>query len=339
MNIKTASGEWGIFVLAAMLILFSRIHAAERVDPFEQVKRMGRGVNIIGYDPLWQDPAKARFKEKHFKLIKDGGFGFVRINLHAFDHMEDQGDFRLEDSFINTLDWAVQNATEAGLMVLLDLHNFTDFAKDPARYKPKFLAFWRQIAPHYQDAPSGVIFEMLNEPNGLLTPPLWNIYLREALAIIRESNPERTVVIGPGFWNGIDHLAELELPEGDRNLIVTVHYYLPMEFTHQGAPWSSGTKHLSGIKWGSDAEKRRVEADFKRAQKWAQDQNRPLLLGEFGAYDKGEMAYRAAYTAHVARTAESLGWAWAYWQFDSDFIVYDIDRDQWVEPIHKALIP
>jgi endoglucanase len=146
-------------------------------------------------------------------------------------------------------------------------------------------------------------------------------------------------VIGPGFWNGIDHLAELELPEGDRNLIVTVHYYLPMEFTHQGAPWSSGTKHLSGIKWGSDAEKRRVEADFKRAQKWAQDQNRPLLLGEFGAYDKGEMAYRAAYTAHVARTAESLGWAWAYWQFDSDFIVYDIDRDQWVEPIHKALIP
>ena len=24
---------------------------------------------------------------------------------------------------------------------------------------------------------------------------------------------------------------------------------------------------------------------------------------------------------------------------DSDFIVYDIDRDQWVEPIRKALIP
>jgi endoglucanase len=48
---------------------------------------------------------------------------------------------------------------------------------------------------------------------------------------------------------------------------------------------------------------------------------------------------RVRWTAHVARTAESLGWAWTYWQFDSDFIVYDIDKDSWVEPILKALVP
>ena len=65
----------------------------------------------------------------------------------------------------------------------------------------------------------------------------------------------------------------------------------------------------------------------------------PILLGEFGAYGAGDMASRARYTAHVARTAESHGWAWAYWQFDSDFIVYDVDRDEWVEPIWKALVP
>ncbi|MFZ2055504.1 MAG: hypothetical protein WAU81_15045 [Candidatus Aminicenantales bacterium] len=51
------------------------------------------------------------------------------------------------------------------------------------------------------------------------------------------------------------------------------------------------------------------------------------------------MDSRVLYTATLARTAESLGWAWAYWQFDSDFIVYDIDRNRWVEPILKALIP
>ena len=51
------------------------------------------------------------------------------------------------------------------------------------------------------------------------------------------------------------------------------------------------------------------------------------------------MDSRARYTSHVARTAEAMGWAWAYWQFDSDFIVYDIDRDRWVEPIWKALVP
>ena len=49
------------------------------------------------------------------------------------------------------------------------------------------------------------------------------------------------------------------------------------------------------------------------------------------------MASRARYTEAIARTAESLGWSWAYWQFDSDFILYDIDKEQWVEPILEAL--
>jgi endoglucanase len=51
------------------------------------------------------------------------------------------------------------------------------------------------------------------------------------------------------------------------------------------------------------------------------------------------MDSRARYTAAVARAAEGLGWSWAYWQFDSDFVVYDIEKDAWVEPIRKALVP
>jgi hypothetical protein len=39
------------------------------------------------------------------------------------------------------------------------------------------------------------------------------------------------------------------------------------------------------------------------------------------------------------RTAEKSGCSWAYWQFDSDFIVYDIPNDRWVEPIRDALLP
>lgn len=45
------------------------------------------------------------------------------------------------------------------------------------------------------------------------------------------------------------------------------------------------------------------------------------------------------YTDAVTRTAESLGWSWAYWQFDSDFVLYDMPARRWVEPIHEALIP
>ena len=61
-----------------------------------------------------------------------------------------------------------------------------------------------------------------------------------------------------------------------------------------------------------------------------------MLLGEFGAYDKADMDSRARYTAAVARAAERLGWSWAYWQFDSDFVVYDIGKDAWVEPLREG---
>jgi endoglucanase len=51
------------------------------------------------------------------------------------------------------------------------------------------------------------------------------------------------------------------------------------------------------------------------------------------------MDSRARWTAAIARAAEARGWSWAYWQFDSDFIVYDVQRNAWVEPILHALIP
>ncbi len=328
--------EIGFFLILLFLVA-SNSTAMDRIDPFDQVKRMQRGVNIIGYDPIWKNFDKARFKEKHFKLIHEGGFQTVRINLHAFSHMDKKG--HIQPAFLKTLDWAVKGALESDLKVILDLHNFTDIAKNPAAYKTRFLAFWEQIAPRYKDAPNSLMFEILNEPNGQLTPVLWNQYLREALAIIRKTNPTRIVVVGPAFWNGIDHLTELELSKEDRNLIVTVHYYHPMPFTHQGAKWNKDTAGLSGIKWGADEEKRKVETDFNRVQEWSKAEERPILLGEFGAYEKADMDSRSKYTAHLARTAESLGWAWAYWQFDADFIIYDIDKDRWVEPLRKALIP
>jgi endoglucanase len=45
------------------------------------------------------------------------------------------------------------------------------------------------------------------------------------------------------------------------------------------------------------------------------------------------------WTAAAARTAEANGIPWAYWQFDNNFNVYDIDKDAWIEPILNALIP
>ena len=337
---KHGRGAALAFLLVVLVIFIAVLtRATAAADPFGQVKRLGRGVNILGYDLIWDHFKDGRFKEKHFKLIREAGFQSVRINLHALQRMDAGNGYKLDESWLKTLDWAVKSALENGLMVVLDLHNYNDVAENPALFKPRLLAYWKQIAERYKDAPETVLFEILNEPNGHLTADLWNEWLVEALAVIRATNPARTVVIGPPEWNGIDHLDELVLPESDRNIIVTVHYYEPMSFTHQGAAWTPENVHLSGVTWGTAAEKKRVEDDFALVQKWSSLHRRPIFLGEFGAYDKGPMDSRARYTAAVARTAESLGWAWAYWQFDSDFIVYDIDKDGWVEPILKALVP
>jgi endoglucanase len=307
------------------------------IDPFDQAKKMGRGVNIIGYDPLWRNFEQARFKDRHFQLLHEGGFQTVRINLQAFRYLDAQN--RLPATWFKTLDWAVKTALANNLQVILDEHDFTVCGNGAEVCKPRLMAFWEQVAEHYKDAPNDVIFEILNEPNTQVTPEIWNAWLKEGLAIIRKTNPRRNVIIGPASWNNIHYLDRLELPADDRNIIATVHYYLPMEFTHQGAPWNRATANLSGVKWGTDEEKAAVGKDFAGVQEWSKAQKRPILLGEFGAYDKAEMDSRVRYTAYVVRTAESLGWAWTYWQFDSDFLLWDMAKDDWVQPIRKALIP
>lgn len=307
------------------------------MDPEAQVRQMRRGVNIIGYDPIWENFGKRRFKQVYFKRLADAGFSTVRVNLQAFNHMDAMN--RLDPTWLKTLDWVVDNATASGLTVILDEHDFTVCGEQAALCHTKLMAFWQQVAPRYKDEPNNVIFEILNEPNQAITAAGWNTLLSDALSIIRVSNPERNVVIGPAMWNSGSMLDRLLLPATDRHIIVTIHYYSPMKFTHQGASWAKAYSQLSGVTWGTDEDKQAVVNDFDAVEKWSEASGRPILLGEFGAYDKGEMDSRARYTAFVARTAESHGWAWTYWQFDSNFILYDVDKDQWVGPIKDALVP
>jgi len=330
------------FLLTSVLFLASLsmnyISLAQIVSAKDQSLKMGRGVNILGYDrAFWQDHTNGRFKEAYFKMIKEAGFSTVRINLYPFRQMDSQN--KLNSNWLETLDWVVNKGLEANLMVILDLHEFTAMADDPEAKKEMFLSFWRQVAPRYKDKSGNVVFELLNEPNQKLTAEMWNAFLAEAVKIIRATNPDRTLIIGPANWNGIGSLNTLKLPENDRNIIVTVHFYHPMRFTHQGASWSSENKNLSGILWtGSPEEKDEIESRLKVATDWSMKNDRPIFLGEFGAYDKADMDSRARYTAFVARTAEKFGFSWAYWQFDSDFIVYNIDKESWVEPILNALM-
>jgi endoglucanase len=248
-------------------------------------------------------------------------------------------DNRLDPKWMATLGRVVNAALDQGLTVILDEHDFNICGKDAAACEPKLTAFWRQVGEHFKDAPDRVVFELLNEPNGQLDDARWNRLLATELAEVRRTNPTRNVIIGPAFWNSPGHLDALRLPEDDRHLIVTVHYYAPMRFTHQGASWVPEYTKLSGVQWGDPADLEALSRDFNAVAHWAIAHNRPIFLGEFGAYDKADMASRIRYTWAVSRAAERRDWAWAYWQFDGDFIAWDMKADAWVRPIWKALIP
>ena len=276
--------------------------------------------------------------ERHFKRIKEAGFNNVRIVIKPFSFsMKDSG-HTINPRFFSTLDWAVNQALSNNLMVIVDFHEHSAMGKDPLGNKAQFLSMWKQIALHCKDYPKEVLFEICNEPN--MKSSVWNEIHSEAYKIIRESNSDRTLLIGSINGNQIKHLQDLTLPEKDRNVIVAIHYYSPIQFTHQGAPWSKNNKDLSGIEWtNKESETQAVNADFDMAQEWAKAHNRPLTLGEFGAYGKADMPSRVRWTSYIARQAEARNWSWSYWQFDSDFIVYDVNKDEWVTPIFRALIP
>jgi endoglucanase len=184
-----------------------------------------------------------------------------------------------------------------------------------------------------------VFFELLNEPHDKLIEEKWNAAIPLVLKAVRQTNPTRPVIIGPARWNAIGALDKLELPKEDRNLIVTVHFYEPFEFTHQGAPWQKGSDKWKGRKWtASDAEMAAIRQKFNQAAAWAKKHDRPVFLGEFGAFQAADMESRARWTRFVARQAEGLGFSWAYWEFCSGFGVYDSKAEAWREALKSALL-
>ena len=99
--------------------------------------------------------------------------------------------------------------------------------------------------------------------------------------------------------------------------------------------------HQHGNSWGSAEDRAALAADFDKVSAWAEANHRPILLGEFGAYDKSgtPLPLRVAYIQGVRSEAERHGFGWAYWQFEGDFVVWDMPHQRWIEPILKALIP
>ena len=314
---------------------------AEPVDPYRQNQVLGRGVNLGN---ALEAPSEGDWgmtiQEEYLQLIQDAGFGSVRVPVRWNAHALQEEPYTIDELFLNRVDEVIGWALERNLAVVLNIHHYNALMEDPAQHRERFLAIWKQIAEHYHDYPNALMLEVLNEPHGDLTPDLWNGYLQEAIGVIRESNPWRTLIAGTAPWGGIGGLEDLSLPEDDRNIIVTVHYYEPFQFTHQNAEWVDGSEAWDGTTWsGTDEQKAAVDSDFDFVRDWAEQHDRPVFVGEFGAYSAAPEQSREEWTRYVRRSLEERGFSWAYWEFGAGFGVYDRDSGEWRTWLLDALVP
>lgn len=330
----------GLLLSSALIVPADVPAAGEEKDAFYCNRLLGRGVNFgnaleAPKEGEWGLKLQADF----FKKIQEAGFNAVRVPVRWSAHAKAEAPFEIDPTFFERIDWVVEQALYHKLAIVLNVHHYEEMDKDPAKHLPRLRALWKQIAVHYRDRPDRLYFELYNEPHDRLTDERWQEAIPELLKAIRESNPQRMVIVGPASWNSLDHLEKLHLPKEDRRLIATFHYYSPFEFTHQGAPWAKDSQKWKGKTWtGTAKEKEALEKDFAKAAAWAKKNERPLYLGEFGAYEAADMESRGRWTRAVAREAERHGFSWAYWEFGAGFGVYDLQAKAWRQPLLKALL-
>jgi endoglucanase len=308
------------------------------LDPFEQNRKLGRGINIGN---ALEAPSEGEWgivvEKEWFKVIHDAGFSHVRIPIRWSAHAATSEPFTIDPVFMNRVQEIIGWALEQELMVIINFHHYEELFAQPVQQTPRFKALWTQVAGTLKNLPDDVLFEVLNEPHGNLTAEMWNALLPDLLTIIREDNPGRTVVVGLANYGGLSGLDVLRLPT-DSNLIVTPHYYEPFQFTHQGAEWVDGANAWLGTSWtGTVSQKSAVVRDFTAIADWAKLKNVPVHIGEFGAYSRAPMESRVTWTAFVAQTAIEKNMSFAYWEWASGFGIYDKNSRQLNIPLWKAL--
>jgi endoglucanase len=313
-----------------------------RETAFKMNERLGRGVNLGGSGRL-------NIREEDFQAIKDAGFNSIRLPVRWSAYAQDAPPYTIEPSWFEKTDWAVKQALSRNLPIVLDFHYYPlisfvgrETTTETLEHNTKrFLGLWEQIANHYKDYPPEVLFEVMNEPSNYLGPKRWNQLQNEAISIIRRTNPSRIIVAGPECWQRVFALPNMKLPEDDNNIIVSVHCYEPLQFTHQGASYVDGAEAWVGTTWtNTSVQQHELLRDFYAMAAWGADHSRPLYLNEFGSDSIADMESRAKYTYTLTRLAEKMDMSWAYWCFEGSFFgIYDRVNEKYRKPLLEALIP
>ncbi len=331
------SGE--VQTTAPEVVSTSKVEASLETDPFIVNQGLARTLNIGAvYEVAKGETWANDFAPEDLDEIAAQGFTAVRIPIKWSDWTAPVPILTIDPEIFEQIDAVVDRALLNDLSVVIDVHHFEELDANPEAEAERFLAIWFQIAEHYQDMPLSVVFEVSNEPHDQFSGPVLNALLDHVVPIIRQSNPDRTIMIGPDQWYSPLQLDDLVLPDDD-NLIVTVHYYEPFPFTHQGASWVEGSDAWVGTGFSDPEDRELIEAEFALVAEWADQNNVPIFVGEFGALDGAEREDRLAWTLFVREQSERYEFSWAYWDWATPgFGVYSHASGKWDIEMLDALL-
>jgi endoglucanase len=286
-----------------------------------------------------------RVEDEFIALVGQGGFtSAVRLPVRWSNHASADAQATIDPVFMARVDDVVTRLLARGVTVLLNMHHYRQLdgdALDPgearvpdAVVQERFVAMWRQIATRFASRSPQLVFELYNEPHGALEPQ-WNALIARTLPVVRESNPNRVVVLGPVQWNSARMLPQLKLPN-DANLVLTVHNYEPFFFTHQGASWITPTPP-TGADCCDAQQLRQMTEPLDLARADSQRRDVPIFVGEFGAYSQAPQPARLRYLIAMRDAMAARSLPWMYWELASGFGLYDPQTHQFRTVLKDAL--
>jgi endoglucanase len=317
-----------------------------------------RGINISH----WLSQSKRRgterrqyIQEKDIQFIASVGYDHIRLPVDEEQLWDEAG--QKETEAFTLLHKGISWARQHKLRVIVDLHILRSHhfnAKDkPLWTDPKeqetFLSLWRDLSAELIRYPvSKLAYELMNEAVAD-DPEDWNKLVAQGVAVVRKNEPKRTIVIGSNRWQTVNTFDQLRIPKGDRNIILSFHFYTPMLVTHYRASWTGVGKYQGPLNYPGrlvdpqEIEKldqgiantvknnngvynhKRLETLFAKPLKLAKELDLPLYCGEWGAITHTPREIRLQWYRDMRANLEKHHIAWANWDYKGGFGI--IQRD------------
>ncbi len=263
------------------------------------------------------------YDRKYYDLVAEAGFDNIRLPVGFGNLVVSEGpEYLLDTEALRYIDTAINHALDAGLVIFLDNHHNSAYTEPE-----KFKRIWEQLAERYRFYPEELMFELVNEPTAdNISDSKLNQLQMETVELIRKTNPTRTIALAPNEWNGYWKLFNTEIPSKiidgefvyDENIIISTHIYNPMDFSHQGMD-GAPTLHWDDSMKSSITNALETCADYEKRT------GRTVWISEWGcfqgAHDDVEKCM-AKYYKHFTSECARLDLAYAVWEFNSGFGIY-----------------